>query len=110
MQEVIEQKGKPCCINMISDDDRKFLANLEKAAAKEARAKARAEAAAKAAEAEVSGEATGKDEDKSVADPTAEDSPEEVDEVDLMIERETREQEEKTRLIKEEVERKLAEE
>ena len=57
MQEVIEQKGKPCCINMISDDDRKFLSNLEKAAAKEARAKARAEAAAKAAEAaEASGD------------------------------------------------------
>lgn len=30
MQEIIEQKGKPCCINMISDDDRKYLANLEK--------------------------------------------------------------------------------
>ena len=25
MEELIEQKGKPCCINMISDDDRKFL-------------------------------------------------------------------------------------
>jgi len=45
MQEIIEQKGKPCCINMISDDDRKYLANLEKMAQKEARAKARAEAA-----------------------------------------------------------------
>lgn len=39
MQEIIEQKGKPCCINMISDDDRKYLANLEKMAQKEARAK-----------------------------------------------------------------------
>lgn len=111
MQEVIEQKGKPCCINMISDDDRKFLANLEKAAAKEARAKARAEAAARAAEAaEASGDQTGKEEDKSVADQAGEESPEEVDEVDLMIERETREQEEKARMIKEEIEKKLAEE
>ena len=41
---------------MISDEDRKFLSNLEKLAAKEARAAARAEAAAKAAEAEASGE------------------------------------------------------
>ena len=42
---------------MISDDDRKFLANLEKAAAKEARAKARAEAATNVAEAaEASGD------------------------------------------------------
>jgi hypothetical protein len=28
MQEIIEQKGKPCCINMITEDDKKFLANL----------------------------------------------------------------------------------
>lgn len=48
MQEIIEQKGKPCCINMITDDDKKFLANLEKIAAKAARQKARAEAAAQA--------------------------------------------------------------
>ena len=32
MKEIIEQKGKPCCINMIADSDRKFLANLEKQA------------------------------------------------------------------------------
>ena len=37
MQEIIEQKGKPCCINMITQDDKKFLANLEKLAAKAAR-------------------------------------------------------------------------
>ena len=43
MQEIIEQKGKPCCINMITDSDKKFLDGLAKAAAKEARAKARAE-------------------------------------------------------------------
>jgi len=48
MMEIIEQKGKPCCINMISDGDRKFLANLERGVQKEARAKARAEAAAAA--------------------------------------------------------------
>jgi len=28
MEEIIEQKGKPCCINMISNDDKKFLQNL----------------------------------------------------------------------------------
>ena len=28
MEEIIEQKGKPCCINMISNDDKKFLLNL----------------------------------------------------------------------------------
>jgi hypothetical protein len=26
MQEIIEQKGKPCCINMITDSDYAFLA------------------------------------------------------------------------------------
>lgn len=56
MQEIIEQKGKPCCINMISEEDKKYLANLEKQALKEARAKARAEAALAAAENEGSQE------------------------------------------------------
>ena len=110
MQEVIEQKGKPCCINMISDDDRKFLANLEKQAAKEARAKARAEAAAAAAEGGESGEQTGGDGEKSQVDAAAEESPEEIDEIDLMIEREQREQEEKKRQIQDEIEKKLADE
>ena len=55
MREIIEQKGKPCCINMITEDDKKFLENLQKLADKEARAKARAEAIA-AAEAEGSAE------------------------------------------------------
>jgi hypothetical protein len=32
MAEIIEQKGKPCCINMITDSDRKFLSNLDKIA------------------------------------------------------------------------------
>jgi len=49
MQEIIEQKGKPCCINMITDSDKKFLDGLAKAASKEARAKARAERAEAAA-------------------------------------------------------------
>jgi hypothetical protein len=44
MKEIIEQKGKPCCINMITDSDRQFLDGLDKAALKEARAKAREEA------------------------------------------------------------------
>lgn len=52
MREIIEQKGKPCCINMITAEDNKFLLGLKKQAEKEARAKARAEAAQAAAEAE----------------------------------------------------------
>ena len=44
MREIIEQKGKPCCINMITEDDRKFLLNLQKIKDKDARKKARAEA------------------------------------------------------------------
>ena len=46
MRELIEQKGKPCCINMISDEDRKFLSDLEKQAQKEIRQKKRLELAA----------------------------------------------------------------
>lgn len=30
MREIIEQKGKPCCINMITDEDNKFLNGLKK--------------------------------------------------------------------------------
>ena len=45
MKEIIEQKGAPCCINMITDSDRKFLDGLKRAADKEARRKAREEAA-----------------------------------------------------------------
>jgi len=48
MKEIIEQKGKPCCINMIADSDKAYLAGLERAAQKEQRAKARAEALEKA--------------------------------------------------------------
>ena len=77
MQEIIEQKGKPCCINMISEEDRKFLANLDRLAAKEARAKARAEAALKAADA--------------VAE--AIESEEEVDEVEALLEKQRQEAE-----------------
>ena len=84
MQEIIEQKGKPCCINMISEEDRKFLANLDRLAAKEARAKARAEAAIKAAEA-----AEGASNEEPPADAVAEavESEEEVDEVEALLEK-----------------------
>ena len=43
MKEIIEQKGKPCCINMITAEDRKFLAMLDKQAKAAERAKKRAE-------------------------------------------------------------------
>ena len=83
MQEIIEQKGKPCCINMITDEDKKYLANLEKLAAKAARRKARAEAA-------VAAEAEG-----SVAEanpvPAQVESEEEVDEITLLVQKEEKE-------------------
>lgn len=62
MREIIEQKGKPCCINMITEEDKKFLLGLKKAAEKEARAKARAEAAALAAEQDVPEPVEGEEE------------------------------------------------
>ena len=95
MSELIEQKGKPCCINMISDDDKKFLANLEKKAAKEARAKARAEAAAKAADEGASAEQSAPDDQKSKVE--AEVSEEEVDEVDILIQKEQEQAEQQKR-------------
>ena len=60
MKEIIEQKGKPCCINMITEEDNKFLANLEKIKQKELRAKAR-EAAAAEAEANPPAESDGQE-------------------------------------------------
>jgi hypothetical protein len=30
MQDLLEQNGKPCCINLITDNDSKFLENLKK--------------------------------------------------------------------------------
>jgi len=117
MQEIIEQKGKPCCLNMISDDDKKFLANLQKIAQKEARAKARAEAAQAAAENE--GAADNADgEDAEAGEPEDVQSEEEVDEVTLMIlkeeqehaERATAEESLKKQQAAEEQARKLKEE
>jgi hypothetical protein len=32
MQDLLEQNGKPCCINLITDNDNKFLENLKKPA------------------------------------------------------------------------------
>jgi hypothetical protein len=109
MSELIEQKGKPCCINMISDDDKKFLAALEKKAAKEARAKARAEAAAKAAEeGEKSGEATEKDEETKVTEQI--ESEDEIDEVDLLIQKEQQDHDKKREETEGLIKKKLAEE
>ena len=96
MQEIIEQKGKPCCINMISDDDKKYLAHLAKMAAKEARAKARAEAALAAAENEASRE-EGDGEKVEGAAAEEQESEEEVDEVTLMIQKEEEEHAEKAK-------------
>lgn len=61
MREIIEQKGKPCCINMITDEDNKFLNGLKKLAEKEARAAARAAAALAVAEGSAVEEAEGEE-------------------------------------------------
>ena len=45
--EIIEQKGKPCCINMISPEDREFMHGIAKAAKKVERGKQREELKAK---------------------------------------------------------------
>lgn len=84
MREIIEQKGKPCCINMITEDDKKFLDNLQKIAEKEARAKARAEAIAAA-------EAEGSAEEGEKTRSVMQDSEEEIDELTLMIQKEDHE-------------------
>lgn len=86
MREIIEQKGKPCCINMITEEDKKFLANLKKTAEKEARAKARAEAAQAAAEAEASQQEGDTTEGAGAA--VLQESEEEVDELTLLIQKE----------------------
>ena len=86
MREIIEQKGKPCCINMITAEDNKFLAGLKKQAEKEARAKARAEAALAAAEAEGSAQEEGSTHGGLAA--AAQESEEEVDELTLLIQKE----------------------
>ena len=84
MQEIIEQKGKPCCINMITESDKKFLDGLAKAAAKEARAKARAERA-EAAAVDEGGSVPGGDETARESAPADLESEEEVDEITQLI-------------------------
>ena len=37
MRAKLEQNGKPCCLNLITDADNRFLANIEKQAKKEAK-------------------------------------------------------------------------
>lgn len=85
MREIIEQKGKPCCINMITEEDNKFLNGLKKQAEKEARAKARAEAAQAAAEAEGSAQEEGSTQGAAII---AQESEEEIDELTLLIQKE----------------------
>lgn len=94
MAEIIEQKGKPCCINMITESDRKFLANLERQALKDAKAKARAETAAQAAMADAASKEGSIEENGEHAD-DARDSEEDIDEIDLLILQQERELAEK---------------
>jgi len=77
MKEIIEQKGKPCCINMITDSDKKFLADLEKQALKEEKARAK-ESAAQA-------EAPTPSDQEDEAEHKNEQSEEEVDEITKII-------------------------
>lgn len=84
MKEIIEQKGKPCCINMISDKDKKFLADLDKTKRREARAKAREAAAAEL----LANPPTDSQAEAEEPNPDLADSEEEVDEVTLMIQKE----------------------
>jgi hypothetical protein len=37
MRALLEQNGKPCCINLITEADNKFLANLHKLEAGESK-------------------------------------------------------------------------
>lgn len=37
MRAKLEQNGKPCCLNLITDNDNRFLANIERQARREAR-------------------------------------------------------------------------
>lgn len=47
MKQKLEQNGKPCCLNLITDADNKFLKNIEKQSKREAK---EAEFAAKGSE------------------------------------------------------------
>ena len=69
---------------MISDGDKKFLADLEKAAQKEARAKAREAAAAEA----LANPPTDSNPEADEPNPDLAESEEEVDEVTQLIEKE----------------------
>jgi hypothetical protein len=80
MKEIIEQKGKPCCINMITESDRRFLANLENEAKKKAKAKAKEDEQPDAHPVEGEGaEHPAKE---------ADESEQEVDEISQLIEQE----------------------
>lgn len=37
MRAKLEQNGKPCCLNLITENDNRFLKNIEKMARREAR-------------------------------------------------------------------------
>lgn len=86
--EIIEQKGKPCCINMISPEDREFMHGIAKAAKKVERGKQREELKAKL-------EAMGEAPEEEIAEVQEQlkglESDEEVDEVTQLIKKEEEE-------------------
>ena len=87
MRQIIESKGKPCCINMITVEDKQFLDNLEKQALKEQKAKAKAEAPPVEEEPQPVAEGEEGETQKK-----AEESEEEVDELTKLILEEEREE------------------
>ena len=97
MREKLEQNGKPCCLNLITDDDNRFLANIEKQARKEAKQAALAASGSQQsrsqAELEImeNPDLTEEQKQEMLAAEEAkrkDDSDSEVDEIEQMIQRE----------------------
>lgn len=79
MKEIIEQKGKPCCINMITEADYAFLASLEK----------KVEKSARQSQLDVHSPAEGGEEGQAQLD-----EEQEVDQISMLIEQEEQQEKE----------------
>lgn len=92
MEQLLEQNGKPCCINLVNDNDKKYLKHLERLARK----KALEEAIALAESQPPVDEENLTEEEKARLDEIAAakkelESDGEIDEVDQLIQREIEE-------------------
>ena len=106
MQTLLEQNGKPCCINLITDGDNKFLRKLERKERKQAEKEAEGENEA-ASNAGAGAEGEQDEEAKSGEEHKKQESDSDSDEIGVLISR----QEEQARKKEQEVaERKLIEE